>query len=193
MIISLIRHGRPAVDYWTRISAAEFDAWLAAYGEADVDGSLPPPPELRDALSDCGLVITSRSRRALRSAEMLGLSARRVVMDDVGETPLPRKFPWPVAMAPLSFMVLARILWHFGAANGLETRREAVDRARRLALRLETLAGESGHVAVVGHGYLHRFTAAALRNSGWSRTRTGRGYWSLSQFQKPDAGAAGSG
>jgi hypothetical protein len=59
-------------------------------------------------------------------------------------------------------------------------------RARHFASSLAVLADEVGHVAVVGHGYFHRFTGAALLSSGWHRTQAGRGYWSLSQFQKPN-------
>jgi broad specificity phosphatase PhoE len=185
MTISLIRNGRPMVDYRTRISGTAFAAWLDAYDAADVDASLPPSRELREAVSNCGLVVTSNQRRSTQSADLLGLSARRIVIEDAAEAPLPRGSFSPLPMKPLALTVVARILWNLGIAGAAESRSEAVARGQRFAARLEALASEAGHIAVVGHGYFNRFTAAALERSGWYRAKGNRGYWSLCQLQKP--------
>jgi broad specificity phosphatase PhoE len=184
MRISLIRHGRPAIDYHTRISGVALDSWLHAYERAGMDVSLQPPAALKEALVDCSVIITSGARRAIDSADLLRLSARRLQLDVAHEAPLPRCVVFPVKLKPLTLTVIARSLWLFKLVAASESRAESIARARRFALVLEGYAEESEHVAVVGHGYFHRFTAAALRRAGWSTVRSGHGYWSLSQFQK---------
>lgn len=184
MTISLVRHGRPLVDYRTRVAGAAFGSWLDAYEHAGIDALVPPPPDLRATLGDCELVVTSCSRRSIDSADMLALRASRVALADAGEAPLPRRVASPIKLKPLSLTVIARISWLAGLSRSAESKHDVQARARRFAAGLEVLAADAGHVAVVGHGYYHRFTAEALRSAGWSGSQTGRGYWSCFQLTK---------
>ena len=186
MTISLIRHGRPAVDYRTRLSGLEFGSWLDAYEIADVDARFPPPTSLGRALCDCRLIVTSCSPRSVQSADMLGVRSRRVALEDAREAALPRRVVCLLPLRPLPLTVLARLLWVFGFLRCSESKHEATARAERFAATLEALAEEFGHVAVIGHGYFHRFCSQALQTLGWSCTCAGRGYWSLSEFKKPE-------
>lgn len=193
MKISLVRHGRPRIDLSERIKARDFSAWLVRYDEAALDGSLPPPRELIHAVSDCGCLLHSPTRRAVDSAGLLGLSVEPRVSPDAVEVPLPDRFFCPVALKPATLAVVARVWWTFGLATAAEGKRQAHSRARALAAQLEALAVESGHVVLVGHGYTNYLTYGALVRVGWKRVGpAGRGFWSHTQFTKPSAPQAPS-
>lgn len=59
MKISLIRHGRPLVDYRARIKGSALGAWLDAYEHAAVDHALPPPERCVALAEECSCVVTS--------------------------------------------------------------------------------------------------------------------------------------
>jgi broad specificity phosphatase PhoE len=184
MKISLVRHGRPQVDFRTRISGGSFGAWLDGYDKAALDAAFRPPPELREILADCGCVITSRAPRAVLSADMLGIGAKRVVFDEACEASVPRRIFCPFRVRPLTLTVLARTLWLLGLGPSSESKADALCRARQLSARLEALAEEEGHIALVGHGYIHRFCGRSLGERGWATVSKGTGYWSLTQLEK---------
>lgn len=185
MKISLIRHGRPAADFSTRIRAADFPAWLDAYEAAGIDPSLPPPRHLTDALAGCGLALTSPARRAVESAELLRLPVETVVTPAAAEIPLPIHLRWPTALRPGTLVVTARILWLLRLARVREDRPQATDRTRRLARELGQRARERNHLVLVGHGYTNIYLGKALKAEGWrAATRPVHGYWSCTHYEK---------
>lgn len=185
MRLTLIRHGRPAADLTSRLHPRDFATWLTAYDEAGIDPSLPPPVELLRSLTDCRLVFTSPARRAQESAALLAPHLAPQILSDAAEAPLPTRLSWPFTAQPATLIVLARTLWLLGLANARETKSQVRARADRLAAHLATSALTTGPVALVGHGYLHIFTARSLTALGWHGTGTHRhGYWSASHFSK---------
>lgn len=187
MKVSLIRHGRPAIDLTTRITGRQFAAWLAAYDQAGLDRSLPPSAALVSSLADCRLLLTSPTRRARESADCLALALQsRLVatpIPDAAEAPLPTSLPWPFSTRSTILVVVARALWLLRLAPAKENKSSVSLRARRLADHLTACSREAGHVALVGHGYMHLFTRRALEKSGWKCLRAqGHGYWSCAQF-----------
>ena len=185
MKISLIRHGRPTARQSSRISAATFAAWLREYDEAGIDATLPPPDRLTRSLATCSLVVTSPLRRAIESADRLGLAAERRVTIEAREVELPPRLKWPVPHRPATFVGLARFLWLLRLARAQEDIQQVGVRARLLALELSALAQDHGHVALVGHGYLNLFLRQQLEAAGWrSSDPRARGYWSCAHFEK---------
>ncbi len=196
MKVSLIRHGRPAADLSTRITGRQFAAWLAAYDQAGLDCSLPPPTTLLSSLTHRPLLLTSPTRRAHESAHFLASAltaslaphptsavAPEIALDAV-EAPLPASVFWPFPSRPATLTVVARLLWLLRLASTAENKTAVTRRARRLADQLTARSREVGHLALVGHGYLHIFTQRALVDLGWTCFHSdGHGYWSCSQFE----------
>lgn len=188
MKISLIRHGRPTARKSSRIGAATFAAWLREYDEAGIDPTLPPPDRLTRSLATCSLLVTSPMRRAIESADLLGVAVERRVAVDAREVPLPGRLIWPLPHRPATFVVAARILWLLGFARAEEDKQQVGSRARRLALQLRALAWDHGHVALVGHGYMNVFLRKQLEAAGWrSPDPRTHGYWSCSHLEKTRA------
>lgn len=189
MKVSLIRHGRPAIDLSARITGRQFNAWLVAYDQAGLDRSLPPPAALLSSLADCRLLLASPTLRATESAQCLTLALQSqlvaVPTPDAAEAPLPTSVPWPFPSRPVTLIVITRILWLLRLARSAENKSAVSLRARRLAEHLTVCSREAGHVALVGHGYMHIFTRRALETSGWQCLRAqGHGYWSCAQFER---------
>lgn len=185
MKISLIRHGRPAVDLSTRIRAADFSAWLDAYEAAGIDPSLPPPDSLSGAFAHCGLMIASPARRAVESARLLEIDAETVTVSAAAEIPLPTRLRCPIGLRPGAWVVIARILWLLKLARAREDRRQATERIRGLACDLGHKARAVDHVVLVGHGYTNIFLGKALAAEGWRAcTRPTHGYWSCTHYEK---------
>lgn len=189
MKVSLIRHGRPAVDLSTRITGRQFAAWLVAYDQAGLDRSLPPSAALLCSLADCQLWLTSPTRRASESAHCLTLALHSQLVaaptPDAAEAPLPAKLVWPFPTRSTTLVAIARILWLLRLAPTKEEKSTVSLRARRLADHLTVRSHEAAHVALVGHGYMHIFTRRALESSGWKCLRAqGHGYWSCTQFER---------
>jgi broad specificity phosphatase PhoE len=193
MKISLIRHGRPAVDFETRIAGCDLGAWVARYDAAGIDTALSPPEAFWHALADCERVFASPTRRAWDSAVVLGRRGpegtvtRPVALDEAREAPLPPQLYFPVAVKPLTLVVMARTLWLAGWAAAKEDKGQVKARAGRLAGRLETEAATAtgGHVALVGHGYMNIFTRKRLKAAGWrEEVKRGNGYWACTVMVK---------
>lgn len=175
----------PDADLSSSIRARDFPAWLLAYDEAGIDRSLPPPDAVRRALASCRLLLTSPSRRAVESADALDPRAERRIAIDAREAPLPTKIVWPLSHRPAVFTVIARVLWVLELARAKEDRQAVRRRASSLADQLAALACESGHVGLVGHGYMNIYLRKALEATDWHSLESGKhGYWSLSQFGK---------
>jgi broad specificity phosphatase PhoE len=185
MKVTLIRHGRPAADLSTRITGREFAAWLATYDCAGVDPALPPPGDLVAALADCRLLLTSPTRRARESAQLLATDCSPQVEPAAVEAPLPTSLAWPFPIRPAALTVIARLLWLLRLAPTAEKHTLVRLRAQRLADRLTDRSRAVGPVALVGHGYMHVFTRRSLENSGWKCVHArGHGYWSHAQFER---------
>jgi hypothetical protein len=186
MKVSLIRHGRPIADQSSCIRAAVFPEWLRAYDNSGLDVLMPPPDSLKKSLASCALLLTSPARRAMESADLLGVTAKRGVAVDAREAPLPTGILWPFAHRPVTFVVVARILWLLGFARSGESKREVGLRSRRLVCQLTDLAGGCGHVALVGHGYMNILLRKQFEKAGWrSSDARVHGYWSCSHFENP--------
>jgi broad specificity phosphatase PhoE len=92
------------------------------------------------------------------------------VVDDLVEIPLP-VLPVPVLRLPLdAWDAAARAAWLAGWSGGVESRREAMARGRRVARLLDDLAA-GGPVVAVGHGFTNIVVARELRRLRWQGPR----------------------
>ncbi len=175
--ILVVRHGRPACDYRTRIRGRDLGQWAEAYEHAPLDLALAPPAELVVRAATIPLVVTSTIRRARDSAALVA-PGRPALNDPLfDEAGLPTSIELGVALRPIHWGALARVAWLLGWSGDVESLREATSRAARAADRLAGLALTHGSVMLVGHGMLNTLICRELRRAGWKGTGSPRTYW----------------
>jgi len=186
-VITLARHGEPALSRRVKLSAQEYRDFWARY---EIMGLLPgqtPPAGLSGYVDRCDVVISSTRLRAVESARLVAPGrdfAQEVLLV---EAPLPPP-NWPswVRLSPRLWGFFARFWWwFFNHHEGEETRAEAESRADRAAARLDELARGGQNVVVLAHGFFNMMVSRALRRRGWRQTvREGYKYWSTRRFER---------
>lgn len=185
MRIILLRHGRPHLPPWARITAAEFPRWIAAYNAAELDPQSSPPPAARAWAQTGAHLVCSDLARATASARALGGPSPHHIDPLFRELDLPYGH-WPTpALPPGLWAALFRGLWLLGYAQHAESHQAGKNRAQQGAERLQALAQKHGSVLLVGHGFLNRYLALALRRKGWhGPAQPGHRYWDASVYEK---------
>jgi broad specificity phosphatase PhoE len=186
-VITLARHGEPALSRKVRLSSREYRDFWARY---EIMGLLPgqaPPPALSAFVDRCDVLIASTRLRAVESAQAVG-RGRDFSQDELlVEAPLPPP-NWPswVRLSPRLWGFFARFnWWFFNRHQGEESRGQAEDRADRAAAKLEAIADGGQDVVVLAHGFFNVLIGRALRKRGWKRTlREGYKYWSTQRFER---------
>lgn len=180
--VILARHGRPILDFRTRIPGRGLAAWLQAEREAPLDASSRPSAELERLARTARWLVTSPLRRSRDSARLLAPSIDAVIEADVREAALPHAFRSAVRLPPGLWAGLARTAWFCGWSAGVESFRAARQRALRAARRLHALA-QQGDVVVVGHGLMNALIAPQLRILGWQGPRFPSGsHWGFGRY-----------
>ena len=182
--IVLVRHGRPAIDYRTRVAGSGYGDWIRRYDEAPLDLTVPPPAGLFMRLAAVGCVATSPLRRSLESAQLLAPGLPLVCDPLFAEAGIPSTLPFSLALPPRYWTLVFRVAWSWGLSQDAESLRAARRRAQRAAMRLAELAREHGSVVLVGHGQINRLIARALRRMGWKGVGAGRAYWSVVELRR---------
>ena len=186
-VITLARHGEPALSRKVKLSAQEYRDFWARY---EIMGLLPgqtPPAGLSGYVDRCDVLISSTRLRAVESARLVG-PGRDFAQDVLlVEAPLPPP-NWPswVRLSPRLWGFFARFWWwFFNHHEGQESRAEAESRADRAAARLDDLARSGQDVVVLAHGFFNMMMSRALRRRGWRQTvREGYKYWSTRRFER---------
>ncbi len=184
--IVLARHGEPALSRKIKLDAAAYDRWWAAY---EVGGILPgqtPPETLMQAARGADVVFCSTRRRAIETAEALGLDRPFTHDAMFVEAPLPApRTPAFLRLGPKAWGVITRLLWYLGHNGGQESRRAAWIRARAVADRLVAEAEAGREVLVVAHGFFNGMVGVELTRRGWRCVRDqGFKYWSTRRFER---------
>lgn len=183
MRITLMRHGRPAVQTGERLSPRGFAQWVEQYDEAGVVRNEEPPAEAIKAAHFARFVVCSDLQRSVSSAKLLGCSVN--VAD-----PLFREAEMPVLdgsfprLSPRLWSVIFRLAWVCGFKSGVEALSDARKRADRCAQQLCELAGTHEDVLLVGHGTFLWLIARRLSRLGWNGpTNTPRHHWSFGTWE----------
>ena len=124
--IVLARHGEPALSRKIKLDARAYDRWWAAYEAGGILPGQSPPEALMQAAREADLVFSSTRRRAIETAEALGLE-RPFARDAMFvEAPLPApRTPAFLRLGPKAWGVITRFLWYVGHDGGQESRRDA--------------------------------------------------------------------
>ena len=186
--IFLIRHQRPAVPHRGWFSGPQASRYLLDYDANDIEPVSNIPAGL--PVETIARVYCSRLTRARQTARALFGPAVELIEDpDFNE--FPRKItPLPGLRMPLKFWLIgARALWLLGLNSpGLETFRQARERAHRGAARLARQAETDGQVVLVAHGWVNAFIRRSLQKMGWRSIRhEGTGFLSVTELIKAAA------
>jgi len=186
-VITLARHGEPALSRKVRLNAPEYGAWWALYEEGGLKAGQVPPTALVEIARDADAIIASTRRRSIETARAV-VGERAFATDPTFiEAPLPPP-PWPLwlRMSPKRLGFFARFWWwFFDHHGGQETRKEAEARAGQAADLLIEIAGSGQNVLVLAHGFFNWMIADALKARGWAKILDqGHAYWSIKRFRR---------
>src|SRR5690348_9027149 len=186
-MILLIRHGRSSYKHDGRwLGAADVAAFEDAYDAAGIRDDSTPPPALRAAVADAGVVCASDMTRAIDSARRLVPEREILTSPLLREIRLepPRWIPFRLPMA--TWDAFSHWQWSYrlfvdGRSNSAH---EFMRRADAATDWLESHVRQSASVAVVMHAGFRRLVAAKLVARGWRHGRSKRGYenWSAWEF-----------
>jgi broad specificity phosphatase PhoE len=181
--IVLVRHGPSAHTVRGRHSRDDILRWRDDYDRAGIQSHSEPPVSLRRIVADADVVVTSSMRRALESGQRLAIDRPIATSALLAELPLhvPRvggRFPLGVWGA------FIHANWLLGMARGnalSPSHRRQVEDAAMWLMRQAPAAT----VLAVTHGVMRRELSRHLVTTGWTRTRTERGYqpWSAWFFE----------
>ncbi|HEY1927118.1 MAG TPA: histidine phosphatase family protein [Caulobacteraceae bacterium] len=195
-VVTLVRHGEPALSRKTRLSSAGYREWWATYEVGGLKPGQTPPSELMRMAAAADAVFSSTRPRAMESAR--AITPGRDFKTDIifVEAPLPPP-PLPdwIRLPPRWWGVIARACWWlFNHHEGQESRSEAEARARAAADRLAESAARGEAVLVIAHGYFNLMIGSALERRGWRRTLDqGFRYWCARRFEPPAVGERSGG
>jgi broad specificity phosphatase PhoE len=186
-VITLARHGEPALSRKVRLNAPEYGEWWGRYEEGGLKAGQVPPTTLVEIARDADTIIASTRLRSIETARAV-VGERAFATDPTFiEAPLPPP-PWPLwlRMSPKRMGFFARFWWwFFDHHGGQETRKEAEIRAGQAADLLIEIAGTGQNALVLAHGFFNWMIADALKARGWTKVvDEGHGYWSIKRFRR---------
>ena len=187
-LITLARHGEPALDRNIRLSAKDYLDWWARYEESGLLEGQTPPSDLVDLAERADVIITSTRPRSIQTARAVCSDRSFSSHDLFIEAPLPPPpFPDLVKASPRIWGVVSRFWWwFFNNHGGQETRAEARLRAVAAARHLTELADQGQDVLLLAHGFFNTMVGIELKRLGWkSVLDQGYGYWSQKRYQRP--------
>ena len=194
-VVTLVRHGEPALSRKMRLNSKGYRQWWATYEEGGLKPGQTPPAALVRMAAQADAVVSSTRLRAVESARAITLGGefQRDVIFVEAPLPPPRLPDW-IRLPPRWWGVIARICWWlFDHHEGQESRQEAEARARAAAERLAERSARGETVLVIAHGYFNLMIGSVLERRGWRRTLDqGFRYWCARRFEPP-AGEAGPG
>lgn len=165
--IFLIRHARPEVPDGGRYTAAAARRYIADYDAAHVAQFVLAHEAI--PYQQVSKVYCSTLRRSQLTAKAIfGEKVQLQIVHDFREFER-RIFSLPWLRLPISlWLVSARILWFLGLnSRGIETFRQARQRARKCAELLAQDAQINRTTVLVAHGLLNNFIKWELRRMGW--------------------------
>ena len=185
-VISLARHGEPALSRAVRFNAVAYGAWWARYEEGGLLPGQTPPACLIEIAQRAGVILSSTRRRSIETAQaVLGDREFRSELIFI-EAPLPPP-PWPawIRLSPRHWGFFARFWWwFFNHHAGQESRAQAEVRAAAAADLLITLAAEGQDVLLLAHGFFNTMIGLALQKRGLKKTLDqGFNYWCVKRFE----------
>lgn len=184
MKIVLLRHGKPKVADFNRMTGIEFGAWIKSYNEAPLDELCLPPAGSMHIAKECNAAVCSTLVRSIESSKHLELTSKVDVSHDFVEAGLPNYPIFKLKFSVHFWLVLFRVMWFLGCAPNSESYSQAKERAKRCSDKLESIAKEYDSVVFVGHGILNRLISKELQKRGWQGpVKTPSAYWQFAVYE----------
>ena len=186
-VVTLARHGEPALSRKVRLSSADYRNWWGTYETKGLKAGQTPPDCLRETARRAGVIISSIRPRSIETAQ--AVCAGRVFAQDplFVEAPLPPPaLPEWIRLSPKIWGFLARLRWVFSDRHDeVETHRQAKVRADEAAKLITGLAEEGQDVLVVAHGYFNHMVGRSLKAQGWRCVQDqGFRYWCSRKYER---------
>ena len=184
-IIIIARHGKPALSRKVRLTWRQYREWWKLY---DIGGIVPEqkvPPKLKSWASKADLLISSPLLRARQSLELAAGQPPDIILDDLIEAALPSPNFGPLKLRPKSWGTWSRIIWYIGWSDGMESHKDARQRANKMAQKLAAQAAGGKIVYVSAHGWFNRMMKGSLQKQGWKCvSQNGDLHWSHRRFTR---------
>ena len=185
--IFLVRHHKPRIARTGLLNRVRAMQFITDYDAADIEDIREKPTNL--PFGEIKQVHTSALPRAKQTA--LALFGPEVALkEDKLFNECERKIlALPLLRFPISvWLAGARLLWLMGLnSRGIETYRQARQRAKQCAEKLAQYAVFEHKTILVAHGMLNIFIRHYLRKMGWQVVRrNGNGYLSVTELVKPN-------
>lgn len=183
--IFLIRHYKPQLvraGFFNHIRAKQF---INDYDAAGIETLINKPAGLPYA--EIKRVHTSALPRAKQTALALFGPGVALVEDKIFNECERKILALPLLQFPIKvWLAGARLLWLMGLnSQGIETYRQARQRARQAAETLINYAAEEQNTVLVAHGMLNLFIKQFLKQTGWQIIRQeGNGYLAVTELIK---------
>ncbi|WP_018147442.1 histidine phosphatase family protein [Henriciella marina] len=182
--IVVSRHGRPALDRAAgpRLDWKEYRDWWDRYEAGSLAPDQPVPENLKAAVADADIVLSSTAPRAIETAR-LATGKEPDTYPVFVEAPLPPPRFRNRKYLPKTWNVIARTVWLYGHSLDGESNRQARERAQQAAQHLHE-ASADGKVYLAAHGWFNRMLRPAMARIGWVCVRDGGDkYWSYRIYE----------
>jgi len=184
MKIVLLRHGKPRLPSFRKMTGSEFGNWINSYDAAPLDAECPPFDESINISKRCNTAICSTLIRSIESSNRLGLSDTIEASNDFIEARLPSYNIFNLKFSEKIWLIIFRVLWFIGYSPNTESYSEAKFRAKKCSDKLVATAKGSESVILVGHGILNRLISKELRSRGWQGpAKTKSKYWQFDIYE----------
>ncbi|MER2997004.1 histidine phosphatase family protein [Pontibacter populi] len=182
--IFLIRHARPQVSSKGFVSASHARQYISDYDAAEVEEFVLtheaiPFKDIRKV--HCSTLVRSQ----LTAKAIFGEEVQLIIDANFREFER-RIFSLPFIHLPIKLWLIgARILWFLGFnSRGIETFKQARQRARAAAMQLVNEATQETIAVLVAHGLLNFFIRRELKRLGWLQTiKGGSTFVSVNAFE----------
>jgi broad specificity phosphatase PhoE len=184
MKIVLLRHGKPRLPSFGKMTGSEFSNWISSYNAAPLDIECLPPSESINISERCNTAICSTLVRSMESSERLGLNTKVEVSSDFIEAALPSYNIFNLRFSEKFWLVTFRVSWFIGYSPNTESYSEAKLRAKKCSDKLVETARGNESVIFVGHGILNRLISKELKSCGWQGpVKTNSKYWQFAIYE----------
>lgn len=183
--IMLIRHGEPAMNKKGWRNRSEAIRYTEMYDSVGVYAFEKKPACLRN--DDIPMVYTSMLPRAINTAERTfdgELSMTSMNLFNEFERKI---IEFPNIKLPMKFWsVTTRAVWMMGFNDkGIESFKEAKNRAGKAAIFLDSAANVEGKVLLFAHGFLNKYVRKYLKKQGYYQINfDGQKYLGVYYFYK---------
>jgi broad specificity phosphatase PhoE len=185
MQIALLRHGKPNFPNSGWVDGSEYKKWLEAFNANGLSDQSIPSAKLIEKTKNYKSIVCSDLNRSTESANLLGLSGKRITDKLFREAELPYWNNLGVKLPPALWTAFLRTFWLLGYSPNCESLAKTKTRAAQGAQRLIELAAKNSSVLFIGHGFINQYISKELLSNGWRGPRKHKHeYWSLNEYKK---------